>query len=248
VNLYDEQANIENDLREYIRRTLEMERTFQRWNPEVRRWAAENMYARIVNGFFWVQSQMDSLRECRSLKAVEASFTVLPRKVVEMYRARLERISKDKKEGVLQGLALVAFSERPVTLLELRRILSIKRDPTGSLLPRRHFIAPDPESIISLFGGLLYVYPLKYPYTPGPLGSLGVRLAHPTVKEFIEQEGEHYHFRGYSLREDDARRFIADCSMALLRRWMTSRVETGRTLAGNDTGRLATVFGLTWRD
>ena len=157
---------------------------------------------------------------------------------------------EDKIRGnVYQALAWVALSERHLTLRELLFIFSLHWSSPGVLLPNRELISLallDPQIFIAPLSGLLSTYPLTNPYAEDELSRTGVRLAHFSVKEFLREEGHRYEFRHYSLQENDARCFIVDSSLAVMKRWIALRSGSESMPLEEDVGQLAIVFGLTW--
>jgi hypothetical protein len=166
----------------------------------------------------------------------------------ESYRQALNRIADDIREKVLQVLAWVMLSKRTLTLLEIMTIFSIDYDSTRALLPNKESIHQEPKTFLAPFEGLLCAYPIKYPYAEGASSRMGVRLAHFTMLEYLQEEGHNYPFKDYSLKGNEARRFIADCSRALIRKWISSRSDSEQAspLMGRDVGQLVAIFDLTW--
>jgi hypothetical protein len=169
-----------------------------------------------------------------------------------MYDQILRRIPPRLQEKVYPVLAWVSHTERPLTLQEITLISSLHWDwgGFGSPILDEEFmrvVLHDPE-ITGPLAGLIYTYPIAYPYAEGELSRTGVRLTHVSVKEFLEKEGHNYRFLGYTLEKSEARRFIANVSLALVKKWLALRAEPGSDVMENskDVGQLATVFDLAW--
>jgi hypothetical protein len=169
-----------------------------------------------------------------------------------MYDHILRQIQTGVRENIYQVLAWVSHSERLLTLQELAFIFSLR--PWGAsralIIDRTmmRVVLLDPQNIIALLSGLLSSHRIAYPYAEEELSRTGVRLAHVSVKEFLKEEGHKYTFMGYSLSPSDARRFIADASLAVMKNWLALRNERGSNVIGSsmDVGQLATVFDLAW--
>jgi hypothetical protein len=206
----------------------------------------------MLGSFLWVRCQLESLRSCLNQASLEEALTLPPKKsLTEMYLHVLRRIEPKIRDNIYQVLAWVSLSERSLTLQEIMFIFSLHWDAPGVLLPNKELMSLallDPQILVAPLSGLLSTYPIAHPYAEGELSRTGVRLAHATVKEFLEAEGHRYQFKNYSLVESDSRRFITDASRALIKNWIASCTEGGSDLTGNskDVGRLATVFDLTW--
>jgi hypothetical protein len=124
-----------------------------------------------------VQCRLDTLCELRDhrLSTIRKVLDTLPETLSKTYQNIISRIPlSEDRETVMKILEFVAFSARPVSIIELAEYTNIDNDTT-SLHDGEGF--EDFESMLSLCGSLITVRDNH------------VLLAHESVKEFLTSGG-----------------------------------------------------------
>ena len=78
--------------------------------------------------FHWVTCQLDVLAECSNLSELRKALHSLPATLEETYIRILLCIRRESRSDVVKLLQWLAFSVRPLTLLEMAEVFAIHRD------------------------------------------------------------------------------------------------------------------------
>jgi hypothetical protein len=124
--------------------------------------------------FRWVQCQVDSLRKCRTDKATRQALRTLPQDLDETYERILSKVSDEDHELVRRCLLWLAYTRRPLTLIELCEAVVVESniddlDPESRLR--------DPHELLEILGSLV----LCHENTE----ESEIVLAHHSVKEYL---------------------------------------------------------------
>ena len=165
--------------------------------------------------FRWVTCQLDVLAECSNLSGLRKALHSLPTTLEETYDRILLSIRRESRRDVVELLQWLAFSVRPLTLLEMGEVFAIDRD--------KHRFDPDrrprkPRAILGVCSSLV-----KVSYTDN-YGTVSVcefgtlSLAHLSVKEYlISEQIRNSPLSYYHLDEKLANSAIScDCLLYLL--------------------------------
>ncbi len=98
--------------------------------------------------------QLESIRQCVKLSALRKALLSLPKTLDETYNRILQHL---ESAGLLQdavtALRWLCFSERPLSLLEIREVLAIKNGDNGGFIPDERL--PDPTDIMVVCSSLI---------------------------------------------------------------------------------------------
>jgi len=100
--------------------------------------------------FQWVSCQLEALRKCRSLAALEKALKSLPKTLYETYDRFLADFDKDDRRDALRVLQWLSFSVRAISLPEAVEVLATdpEAEPKSRFDPRRRI--RDPLSIVDI--------------------------------------------------------------------------------------------------
>lgn len=124
--------------------------------------------------FRWVQCQLNSLRKCRTDKATRQALLNLPQDLDETYERILSKVSDEDYELVPRCLLWLAYTRRPLTLVELCEAVIVESnmddlDPESRLR--------DPHDLLEILGSLVLCHE--------EAENAEVVLAHHSVKEYL---------------------------------------------------------------
>ena len=140
---------------------------------------------RLWTRFRWVACQLDVLAECSNLSELRDALHSLPTTLEKTYDRILLCIRKERRSDVVKLLQWLAFSIRPLGLLEMAEIFAIDRDKLRFDPNRR---LRKPHAILDICSSLV-----KISYTDD-YNTISVRefgtltLAHLSVKEYLISE------------------------------------------------------------
>ena len=194
--------------------------------------------------FRWVACQLEVLAKCSNLSELRKDLHSLPSTLEETYERILLSIPEERRNDVVELLQWLAFSVRPLTLLEMTEVFAIDRD--------KHRFDPDrrprkPHAILNNCSSLV-----KVTYTDG-YNTVSVResgtlsLAHLSVKEYLisERISKNSPLPYYHLDVKFANSAIScDCLLYLLQ-FPTAACSCNEIEASTSFGRYAAEFWIT---
>ncbi|KAF8479929.1 hypothetical protein JB92DRAFT_2665290, partial [Gautieria morchelliformis] len=145
------------DIQVHVSRILDNDVKFSRCSAEMK----ENIQTTLMkdaHGMFrWVVCQLDALRRCRSVAALEKALTCLPKTLYETYDRILLAISEDYRQDALNLLQWLAFSARTLSLSEAVDLLAIEHyTEQGPLFdPKRRLW--NPHDILTICSSLVTI-------------------------------------------------------------------------------------------
>ena len=142
--------------------------------------------------FRWVTCQLDVLAKCTSLHQLRKALHSLPTTLEETYDRIFLCIGQESRDNAVKLLQWLAFSARPLTLLEMAEVFAIDRDEVRFNPDQR---PREPRTILDICSTLITISHTtvhKY-YYGNPLRGLPasvvepgiLSLAHLSVKEYI---------------------------------------------------------------
>ena len=165
--------------------------------------------------FRWVTCQLDVLAECANLSELRKALHSLPATLEETYNRILLCIRRECRSDVVKLLQWLAFSVRPLTLLEMAEVFATDRDKLRYDPNRR---PRKPCAILNNCSSLVKVsYTDSYDtVSVREFGTLS--LAHLSVKEYlISDQIKNSPLSYYHLDETHANSAIScDCLLYLL--------------------------------
>ncbi|KAI9838025.1 MAG: hypothetical protein M1819_006179 [Sarea resinae] len=168
-----------------------------------------------ANGMFrWVDCQLAALRACKSPDDIYKTLHSLPETLDDTYARILQRIHGEDRKNAVKILEWLAFSARPLSLIEAAEIITFEYsedDRPVVNFRRRYFVL---EDILSICSCLVTVYNLE---TQRGNGYKELRLAHFSVKEYLVSDRIRIGpIRSYSLQEPLSQSRIAKACIAYL--------------------------------
>ena len=107
--------------------------------------------------FRWVALQLDELRRCRSRYQIEKQLVCLPKDLYESYDRIVQRIDERDCKDARKVFHWLAFSTRPLELVELAEVVTVdfeSQDEPSFDRKRRYY---DPKAILSVCSGFVSV-------------------------------------------------------------------------------------------
>ncbi|KAI0315317.1 hypothetical protein OF83DRAFT_1200501 [Amylostereum chailletii] len=121
LHLADQQGR---DIESYIKHVFQHDPAFRSWKAEDKELAIQTL-SQHANGMFrWVFCQIDALRNCLPMD-IRRTLQDLPKTLNETYQRILQNIKKSFSSHALRLFQCLAFSERPLHILELVDVLSV---------------------------------------------------------------------------------------------------------------------------
>ena len=132
--------------------------------------------------FRWVTCQLDVLAECSNLSELRDALHSLPTTLEKTYDRILLCICRERRRDVVKLLQWLAFSIRPLGLLEMAEVFAIDRD--------KHRFDPNrrprkPRAILGICSSLVKVSCTGDYDTVSIRKSDTLSLAHLSVKEYL---------------------------------------------------------------
>ncbi|CAG8977987.1 hypothetical protein HYALB_00001869, partial [Hymenoscyphus albidus] len=187
-----ETSNIGQDISIYIAERLEVDSRLVRWPPEIRDMIRKTLMDKAHGMFRWIECQLDSLRNCHTIKDLKKDLDALPKTLEETYERILLRIDERDREAALKLLRWVCFASRPITLKEATEVLAINADEQLCYDPDLKPI--DPQDIMFLCSTLLTkatirgnsgIRAYEGGYYSNHVDTQLIRLAHLSVKDYL---------------------------------------------------------------
>ena len=191
--------------------------------------------------FRWVTCQLEVLANCSNLSELRKALHSLPTTLEETYDRILLSIRRECRSDVVELLQWLAFSVRPLTLLELAEVFAIDRDKLRFDPDRR---PRKPCGILNNCSSLVKVSYTDDYDSVRKSGTLG--LAHLSVKEYlISEQIRNSSLSHYHLDEKLANSAISrDCLLYLLQ-FDTVDCLCNESEASISFGRYAAEFWIT---
>ncbi|KAI1766827.1 hypothetical protein GGR53DRAFT_180620 [Hypoxylon sp. FL1150] len=171
VRIEDQVAKVDGDIAKYTRYRLETDPSLQWLNDDIKGDISESMRAKASGMFRWVQCQLDTLSELRTVRAIRHSLKELPHDLYETYDRILARISPADQVFARRVLLWVSFAAMPLTLKELHTAIAIETDM--DYLDEESLLH-DPNEILSLVSGLITISDQGH-----------ITIAHMSVKDYL---------------------------------------------------------------
>ena len=205
---------VDEDIRRYLRTTLVNDTRFKIW-LEADRQEIEDTLVKGAHGmwvirvtnlepklrhltrFLWVTHQLNELAVCDSLHALREALRSLPPTLTGTYDRILRKISRPHRGNVVKLLQWLAFSTRPLALVEIVETFTIGRAKGETILPFDSDRRPrEPRMpILDICSGLIALshhkgtHPLQLHRPPASVLEDGtLTLAHLSVKEYLISE------------------------------------------------------------
>ena len=140
---------------------------------------------KLWTGFRWVTCQLDVLAKCSSLHQLRKALYSLPTTLEETYNRILLCIRNISRSDAVRLLKWLAFSVRPLALLEMVEVFGIDRDKLRFDPDRR---PREPRAILDICSSLVKVSHTGDGDTISLRGSGTLSLAHLSVKEYLISE------------------------------------------------------------
>ena len=198
---------------------------------------------RLWTRFRWVACQLDVLAECSNLSELRDALHSLPTTLEKTYDRILLCIRKERRSDVVKLLQWLAFSIRPLGLLEMAEVFVIDRDKLRFDPNRR---LRKPHAILDICSSLV-----KISYTDD-YNTISVRefgtltLAHLSVKEYlISEQIRNSPLSYYHLDEKLANSAISRDCLSYLLQFDTVDCLCSESEASISFGRYAAEFWIT---
>jgi hypothetical protein len=170
-----EGASVDLDIETYLDQMLRDDQNQMEWNWDEEISAqvktslsqgAQGMYglvypfrSRLIppSRFRWVALQLDELRRCRSGYQVEKQLACLPKDLYESYDRIVRRIDERDRKDARKIFHWLAFSIRPLELVELAEVVTVdfeSQDEPSFDRKRRYY---DPKAILSVCSGFVSI-------------------------------------------------------------------------------------------
>ena len=194
--------------------------------------------------FRWVDCQLNVLAECSNLSELRKASHSLPTTLEGTYDRILSCIRREGRGDVVKLLQWLAFSVRPLTLLEMAEVFAIDRDEHRFDPNRR---PRNPRAILGICSSLVKVSNTDDYDTVSVHKSGTLSLAHLSVKEYLisEKIKNSKSFCDWHLDEKLANSAISsDCLLYLLQFDTVDCLRNGSE-ASISFGRYAAEFWIT---
>ncbi|KAF3934040.1 hypothetical protein ABW19_dt0202748 [Dactylella cylindrospora] len=146
--------------------------------------------------FRWASCQLDYLKKCWHIRAIDASLKTLPATLHETYDRILKAIDVDpNKEIVVRIFQLLTFAVRPLTVGEVAEALAVDLSDSGEFNPDLRI--PNPLQTLSGSSSLIVVgdEAENLKRHPDLYNSVEIQLAHFSVKEYFLSKHMYSSFR-----------------------------------------------------
>jgi hypothetical protein len=97
-----------------------------------------------------VSLQINELQNCHSQYELEDQLGSLPNDLDEVYDRIISGINKKYREDVLKILQWLAFSARPLLLVEIAQVVGVVPDPDQGLRFKPSRVYRDPRSVLAI--------------------------------------------------------------------------------------------------
>ncbi|KAI7467228.1 hypothetical protein KC351_g14133 [Hortaea werneckii] len=238
INVAD--SEVDKDIRKYVVSELSKDRRLSRLSDKTTSLIEDTLSARADGMFRWAHCQIQELKKLKSTKPkyIEDVLRTLPKTLDETYDRMLCAIEERYRPEALTLLRWITYSKVPLTLEELAEAAIVDPSGEGTVdIDNRG----DIEDSLDILSGLVMVYgaddghmtddpsnntddsedlPILTSDAIAPLeddSNLMVRLAHFSVKEYLESERILESIaKGFYLDAANEHRFLAQSCMTYL--------------------------------
>jgi hypothetical protein len=145
--------------------------------------------------FRWVVCQLDTLKRCYTVDAIQKQLGALPQTLEETYDRILLSVDEANRHNALKFLQWLAFSARPVTIEEVDEILAIDLDNGLRYDPNLKLI--EPRDVLRICSTLVTTTTVSMLDSPEIMSSNeeyrvqkyeefeAIRLSHMSVKDYL---------------------------------------------------------------
>jgi hypothetical protein len=210
---------VDDDIRVYLQTSMAEDSILRKWPHELKDKVVEDLMKKANGVFRYVQCQLVTLRQCLREKDIKEALNRLPKDLDETYSRMLSQISDIYVDAAYTILQWLAFSNRPLRLIEAAEVVVFTEGP--SLDCERYPVSSDPtnrfdpQHIRAILSGLVTVSSLDGRVNTGQDGV--ITFAHFSVKEYLEcNRVEPKRFR---LLESAAHWFILKSCLAYIHRY-----------------------------
>ncbi|KAF8529531.1 ankyrin repeat-containing domain protein [Hysterangium stoloniferum] len=169
-------ASGNDDIESYIRDRVFDSDDFSSFSEEVRQNMLNTLCKKAKGMFRWVALQLDDLVNCFSDDNIEEQLENIPTNLYKTYTQVIDRIPAKRQADTMKFLQWLAFSFRPLKLMELREIpgINIGFEVGGSKSPfNSKAIYHNPKDILRVCSSFVVI---NEDY---------IKLAHLSVKEYL---------------------------------------------------------------
>ncbi|CAH0004446.1 unnamed protein product [Clonostachys byssicola] len=202
--------SIDDDIASFISKRLrESKKTaIQNWEKHFDQ--IETALKNGANGVFrWVECQFSALESCpKSKRHLDRLLTSLPPSLDKTYERMLLNIDEEYIEDARRVLTLLACAKRPLTAPEIIEALAVELGDAPTLNPDGRLL--DGDEILRLCPGFLELVPSSRS------GRTTMRIAHFSVKEYLESERMHPIVRKFKVHRPEAHAEIASICLTYL--------------------------------
>ncbi|KIJ94633.1 hypothetical protein K443DRAFT_641295, partial [Laccaria amethystina LaAM-08-1] len=193
-------ATANQDIMRYLEE--QMRKQFQKYDKKIRDKIKDDLSARAEGSFIWVASQVGELVKCSSEYEINKRLGGVPEGLDEIYNRILTKIDKNHLADVRTFLQWLAFSKRPMRIVEIAETITMdftsKGDPVFKLDKRY----ANPRDVLVRCSSLVETGTVK--------------LSHLSVKEYLLSERIG---KDFSISEKAAHMKILEISVAYLLRF-----------------------------
>ncbi|KAF5857290.1 hypothetical protein ETB97_005974 [Aspergillus alliaceus] len=180
-------AQVDEDIRLYIKEQLLTDRKLKRWNnrADIKEEIMEELVNKAHGMFRWAACQLDALGNCLSPSMLRKRLDSLPATMDDMYTQAITEIDEEHADLVVKVLKWLTYSARPLCVAELAEIATID-DKSGQFNHDQRLV--DPLDILNICPSIFVATAPDGPRHQSlndRKTQQKVRLAHLSVKEFL---------------------------------------------------------------
>ncbi|KAF2175541.1 hypothetical protein K469DRAFT_610300, partial [Zopfia rhizophila CBS 207.26] len=168
-----EGKGVNEDIREYVHRTILKDTRLKKWPAEVQTEITSLLTGKAGEMFRWATCQLDALRKCIKLEQLRNTLNSLPRTLDDTYLGILSKIDPEFTHDAIRILSWLCFAFRPPTLSEVAEALAINLESSKYDTTQR---IQDAKDILYICGSLVT--------KSSDFGGV-LKLSHYSVKEYL---------------------------------------------------------------
>ncbi|ERF68902.1 hypothetical protein EPUS_04554 [Endocarpon pusillum Z07020] len=219
-----ERNEVDQDIADYVRQKLRSDRRLQKFAPHFAE-IEDVLIERADRIFRWVDCQIISLASCpSSLHHLRNTLNSLPRTLDETYNRMLANIDPVLVGDARRILTWLCFSSRPLAVQEVIEALTVELGENPRLCSER--LIEDPDDIVRMCPGLISMTTHEEegffdPDNAGldsewPLQARLLRIAHFSVREYLESDRIRSQQANFALRSHAANTELAETCLVYL--------------------------------
>ncbi|KAF3916902.1 Ankyrin-1 [Orbilia brochopaga] len=233
-----EDSKVDEDVQTHVTKAMASEPAFKNWNAAIKKEVSDAISKGSRGMFRWAVCQLDTMKKCLTPAMIRAELRHMPETLDQTYDRILQNIPSLHQQFVRSALRWLAFSTRPLLLIELAEAAVI--DPSMDSFDPAECRFLDPEKILDLCGSLITLSKGKRGMTYGtddwahlkrllepthlytsyesPSDTLTtVALSHYSVKEYLSSERlRNSPLTKYFTSPNSADLILAECSLLYL--------------------------------